>query len=99
MDSTTFGSFPAARTLIDILNKDENIKLASKVCSYIADFKETLDGLKDIKDSKIRNKMSHLWKEECERVIKGTSLPDDVKSYTLNVEATFFKMFRKADKC
>lgn len=95
MDPTTFGSFPAAITLINILNKDENKKLSKKVCSYIADFKETLDGLKDIKESKIRRKMFFLWKKESERIIKGTSLPDEVKSYTLNVEATFFKMFRK----
>ena len=91
MDLTTFGKNPAAETLVRILNKLENKKISNKICSAVEDFRITVKGLKDVSDKKIRKKLLFLTKDTAKSVIENLDVPDEVKSYTLNVETGMFR--------
>jgi hypothetical protein len=95
MKDTTFGSFPAAKTLIDILNKEGNKKISNKVCSTINKFKNTLNELKSIKNKRVRIQTAILWKVEAISIIEELEVSDEVKRFALNVESAFFTMFMK----
>jgi len=91
MKDTTFGSFPAAIILADILNKVDDKRITHKICSLIADYKAAIDELKKIDDLGIRKRFLFLWKAISVQKIESLNFPDNVKSFTLNVESKFFK--------
>lgn len=97
MKDTTLGSFPAAVTLIDILNKEGDKKVANKVCSAINRFRNALKELKGIKDKRVRVQSAMLWKSKAMATITELQISDDVKRFALNVEAAFFTVSIKEE--
>jgi adenylosuccinate synthase len=91
MDETTLGSFPAAKILIDILNRIDKKHLSHKVCSAISDYKNTIDEINKISDCSIRKKLLFVWRNEGVSIIETMKLPDNVKSFMRNIESKIFR--------
>jgi hypothetical protein len=98
MVDTTFGSFPAAKTLISILIKTDSKRITNKVGAAISDFRETLKELENIKEPRIKKRLSQMWKEESKKIIEALKLPDEVNRFTLNVISSIYKENLKNDK-
>jgi len=95
LSPTTFGSFPAAITLTEILNKQGDDKVTRKVCSVLNDFVNTLYVIATIEDKGTKKKLAHLWKREGVSIVENRKFPDEVQRFTLNVMSTSFKLFAK----
>jgi hypothetical protein len=89
MKETTFGSFPAAKILAGLL--DKNKKAAHKISSITNDFESTLAELKAIKTRRIRKKIMLLWLDKTRSNVEQLNIPDEIKKFTLNVISTIFK--------
>jgi len=91
LDPYTFGDSPAAITLAKILSQQGYEKYCRRAARKHHEFCETVWVIHSIKNVSIRSHLLNLLMKENRENVEKINLPEDVKSYLLNVMNKVYK--------
>jgi len=99
LDPYTFGDSDAAVTLAKILSQTGYEKYCRKVSTKYHEFCETIWEITDIRNIHIRSYILNLLMKDNRESVEKLNLPEDVKSYLLNVMNRVYKTQAKHCRC
>lgn len=95
MDKCTFSNTPAAQNLIKILEKESNPKIASRVAKFVSKYSRYLGASTYIPDKTVRESTLLMWRGRFINHVEKMELPQDIKTYILNIMAYQFRKCMK----
>lgn len=90
MKDTTFGDFPAAKTLVTILTQHDHKKLTAKIGCYWCRYCHGIRGIMDMPDKKLAYGLLILWKDDAVRRAKE-HFYGEVQTYFVNIIVAKFR--------
>ena len=97
IDKNTFGKSKAAEVLTKLLNEVGDEKLSRRVCRLFTMYSQGARAIVNaVEDPHLRHSLASLWCEREKQKVLRATMPEDIRSYLLNIEVAVLRDIRKS---